>query len=117
MFRYKNDGIVNRCLEMLRPEIEKNDEDVINVTSWILASYAVRADQKAVADFILSYEDSENLEIVRLFCDSLKKSKISLQQDICEELAPVFQVWSESDDEDINSHARGAVKILNKQLK
>ncbi|MCP4726106.1 MAG: hypothetical protein GY863_13770, partial [bacterium] len=34
MFRYKNDGIVNRCLEMLRPEIEKNDEDVINVTSW-----------------------------------------------------------------------------------
>jgi hypothetical protein len=102
---------------MLRPEIEKNDEDIINVTSWILASYAVRADQKAVADFILSYEDSDNLEIIRLFCDSLKKSKISLQYDICKELVPVFRIWSESDDQDINSHAKGAVRILQKQLK
>ncbi|MFC1564116.1 DNA alkylation repair protein [candidate division KSB1 bacterium] len=116
MFRYKNDGIVTKCLDMLRPEIEKNDEEINNVVSWILASYGVRADQKAVLMFIQSYEESDNHEIVKLFCDALKKSKISLQKDICQEMVLVFEHWCDANDKKMSRHAKGALKILNKQL-
>lgn len=114
MFRYKTKEITSKCLEIIRSEISNSDENVRKATSWIIGSYAVRADQEAVVEFIQSFSDSENIFVVKTFAEAFRRSKITLQSNISAGLVPMFEKWSKSEDSGISKSSTTVLKTLRK---
>lgn len=112
MYRHKTPEITNQCLELIRPELKNEHDNIRKVTSWIIGSYGVRADQKTVADYICSFEKTDNANIVWTFSDAIRKTKISLQEDVNKCLIKVFKIWSNSDNVDVQKSAKTALKAL-----
>ncbi|MFC1556807.1 DNA alkylation repair protein [candidate division KSB1 bacterium] len=112
MYRYKTEVITSQCLEVMRPVIINGNKKVSKATSWIIGSYGVRADQRAVAEFMSSFAGSDNENVVWTFAEAFKRSKIALQADIIEGLIPIFEEWSNSDHPKIKKCAKSALKIL-----
>jgi len=115
MFRYKTAEITRQCLEIIRPELYNGDDHVRKTASWVIGSYGVRADQRAVAGFMQSFAGSANSYVVQTFVEAFRRSKITLQPDISSGLIPMFGDWSRSPDPKIRKSAQSALKILQKQ--
>ncbi len=112
IFRYKTKEQVDKCLELIRPEMVNGDEYIKNATSWIIATYGVRADQIAVASYIRSFKNTKNPVVIRTFSDAIRRSKVTLQKEFCTTLIPVFEKWYNSDNSNIQHSAEGALKVL-----
>jgi len=114
MYRYKTYEITSRCLELLRPEISNECIHIRKATSWIIGSYGIRADQKAVASFMQSFAGSDNSVVVGNFSEAFRRSKIILQKDVSKILIPVFEQWSQSSNSNISKSACSALRLLKK---
>ncbi|MFC1513986.1 DNA alkylation repair protein, partial [candidate division KSB1 bacterium] len=112
MYRHKTNEITNRCLDILRTEIDNENKAIRKATSWTIGSYGVRADQKAIASFILSFADCNNPVVVSNFSEAFRRSKISLQMDVSNLLIPQFEEWSNSSNTDISRSANSALRLL-----
>jgi hypothetical protein len=112
MQRHKTTETTRQCLELLRPVITYKNKYIQNTTRWIIGCFGVRADQRAIADFVETYADSEDPVVIGNFTEALKRSKIAIQKDICETLIPVFEHWSHSQNAEIRKSAQCALRIL-----
>ena len=114
MYRYKTADITSRCLELLRPEISNECIHIRKATSWIIGSFGIRADQKAVASFIQSFAGCDNPVVVGNFSEAFRRSKAALQKDVSNLLIPVFEQWSTSSNANISKSASSALRFLKK---
>ena len=107
--------LTERCLKIIEPAFTIDVKEIKMACSYVIGTFGVRADQKALADFIVKYKDSKDSNLIWIMCDAIRRSKQPFSGDFLRKVIPIFGLWQKNiSDEKIQKSVEIAVKKLEK---
>jgi len=105
--------LTERCLKIIEPAFTIDVKEIKMACSYVIGTFGLCADQKALADFIVKYKDSRDSILIWIMCDAIRRSKQSFAGDFLRKVIPIFRLWQKnSSDKKIQKSVEIAVKKL-----
>ncbi|MHA2298758.1 MAG: DNA alkylation repair protein [Candidatus Hodarchaeales archaeon] len=106
---------VKKCLETIEVNFTDSRKIVLDANSWIIGTLGFRVDPDEIVRYFERYMASEDPTIIKLFCDVVKRSKLSkeLPPALKEKINLSLEQWGKNQQSKSKKSVESALKFLN----